>query len=62
MHACPRCGESTPGAYSEGGLRWAICYSCMDQDRKYRETMRWQHGDEYGDAIEFDEHNKQVTP
>lgn len=29
MHCCPRCGEPTNGAFSEGGLRWAICEECM---------------------------------
>jgi len=30
-HNCPRCGEKTTGAYSEGGLRWAICEDCYCQ-------------------------------
>ena len=33
MHACPRCGRLTNGSMSEGGLRWAICDDCMDDDR-----------------------------
>ena len=32
-HPCPRCGQPTPGAYSEGGVRWAICERCMESDR-----------------------------
>ena len=31
-HACPRCGTQTEGTYSEGGLLWAICFSCMRND------------------------------
>lgn len=32
-YPCPRCGRPTTGAYSEGGLKWAICQGCMDADR-----------------------------
>lgn len=32
-HECPRCGALTTGAYSEGGLRWAICDDCMRRER-----------------------------
>ena len=31
---CPRCGKPTDGAWSEGGLKWAICGKCMQADRK----------------------------
>jgi hypothetical protein len=40
MHQCPRCGQYTEGAYSEGGLRWAICDDCMDADRRRAEEER----------------------
>lgn len=33
-HPCPRCGRPTAGAFSEGGLRWAICEDCMAKDRE----------------------------
>jgi len=33
-HACPRCGKPTEGAWSEGGLKWAICDDCMEQIRR----------------------------
>lgn len=33
MHACPRCGQPTNGSISEGGLHWAICDDCMDDDQ-----------------------------
>lgn len=43
-HPCPRCGQSTTGAWSEGGLRWAICEDCMTRDREkldeYVQEMR----------------------
>jgi hypothetical protein len=29
---CPRCGRETTGAWSEGGIRWAICPECMSDD------------------------------
>lgn len=29
---CVRCGQEA-GAFSEGGLRWAICEDCMAADR-----------------------------
>ncbi len=32
MHNCPRCGQLTSGAWSEGGLLWAICDDCMSAD------------------------------
>jgi len=40
MHNCPRCGQSTSGSYSEGGLKWAICDDCMDADRRHAEEER----------------------
>ena len=33
-HLCPRCGLPTPGAWSEGGLRWALCDECMRRERE----------------------------
>jgi len=33
MHNCPRCGQRTSGAWSEGGLRWAICDHCTRRER-----------------------------
>jgi hypothetical protein len=54
---CPRCGQPG-GSWSEGGLRWAVCGDCMDQDHRYRQDMRRQRGDLYGDAIERDDHCK----
>jgi len=35
-HACPRCGQSTSGSYSEGGCRWAMCDDCMNAERRHR--------------------------
>lgn len=32
MHKCPICGEQTEGAFSEGGIRWAICDDCMNNN------------------------------
>lgn len=32
-HPCPRCGNSTDGSWSEGGLKWAICDNCMNEER-----------------------------
>ena len=41
-HPCPNCGQATLGAYSEGGLRWAICEDCMVQRRKtYEEEAKY---------------------
>lgn len=34
MHECPRCGQPTDGAWSPGGLRWAICDECMRYTRE----------------------------
>lgn len=39
-HPCPRCGEPTGGAYSEGGLRWAICERCMAEEREASREQR----------------------
>ena len=39
MHACPRCGKQTEGAWSEGGLKWAICDECMARER---EELEWE--------------------
>jgi len=45
-HKCPRCGQSTDGAWSEGGLRWAICEECMqdrrEQEAQWREKEYWE--------------------
>lgn len=30
---CPRCGSLTPGAWSEGGLKWALCDACLEAER-----------------------------
>ena len=41
---CPRCGKSSTGSWSEGGLRWAICEDCMRKDRQEqarRENENW---------------------
>lgn len=35
IHPCPRCGEATEGAVSQGGIRWAICETCMDEDQRW---------------------------
>lgn len=32
MNECPRCGIETDGAWSEGGLKWAICEACMNHE------------------------------
>jgi len=32
MHSCPICGKLTEGAFSESGVRWAICDDCMDAE------------------------------
>lgn len=34
MHACPTCGKETDGAWSEGGVKWAICDDCMSARRE----------------------------
>lgn len=40
MHNCPRCGQPTNGAWSEGGLLWAICDDCMSADSSAVEEVR----------------------
>ncbi len=40
MHNCPRCGQLTSGAWSEGGLKWAICDNCMSADIHTSEAER----------------------
>jgi len=44
---CPRCGRLTTGAWSEGGVKWAICEDCMAeeqcQNRKEREKRKEQN-------------------
>lgn len=42
VHECPRCGIETDGAWSEGGLKWAVCERCMHQDHHNRE-LRERH-------------------
>jgi hypothetical protein len=39
-HKCPRCNNDTEGSYSEGGLLWAICDDCMQQEREEIEYER----------------------
>lgn len=34
VHICPRCGDQTEGAFSEGGIRWAICEDCVAEERR----------------------------
>lgn len=34
MHKCPKCGNETDGSYSEGGLLWAICETCMIKEQE----------------------------
>jgi len=34
MYNCQRCGKPTSGAYSMGGLLWAICEDCMADDHR----------------------------
>ena len=43
-HPCPRCGKATQGSYSEGGLLWAICDTCMTADREVarNDEQRWR--------------------
>lgn len=42
MHMCPRCGRLTAGSYSAGGLKWAICDECM-QEEEGGNIPRYQH-------------------
>ena len=39
LHPCPRCGRMTKGAWSEGGLRWAICDECLVMEPVKREAV-----------------------
>lgn len=43
-YPCPRCGRPTTGTPTEGGLRWALCWDCMEADtaaiRHEREAER----------------------
>ena len=32
IHQCPKCGKETEGAFSEGGILWAICEGCMQKE------------------------------
>jgi hypothetical protein len=34
MHSCPICGKPTEGAWSEGGVKWAICEECMEKESR----------------------------
>ncbi len=49
-HACPRCGQETQGAYSEGGLRWAICEDCMARERQEAKGAKSVKSAEEGDG------------
>lgn len=32
---CPRCGKDNEGgSYSEGGILWALCGDCMNDDKE----------------------------
>jgi len=31
---CPRCGGKTEGSYSQGGILWALCEDCMNNDQE----------------------------
>ena len=35
MHECPNCGAQTEGSWSEGGVKWAICDTCMEKERNH---------------------------
>ena len=56
---CPRCGKETEGSYSMGGILWAICEDCMNNDEEQfkRDYERCLHqGRRYmenGDINEF---------
>ena len=56
---CPRCGKKTEGSYSEGGILWALCEDCMNDDReqfKRDYENRLKQGKRYqetGDINEF---------
>ena len=39
-HPCPRCGKITEGAYSQGGLKWAICDDCMGASRSWERHQK----------------------
>ena len=47
-HACPRCGQTTQGSYSPGGLRWAICDTCMTADREVARDDEQRQGRQGG--------------
>jgi len=32
MHYCPRCGDLTSGAWTEGGTKLSICEDCYQQE------------------------------
>jgi hypothetical protein len=54
MHKCPRCNNDTEGSYSEGGLLWAICDDCMQQEREEIEYERqFEYGEWYDDDLEI---------
>ena len=45
-HPCPRCGKPTDGAFSEGGLKWAICEDCMTKMRGFGPTKDEKEAEE----------------
>lgn len=34
LHSCPHCGRPTSGAWSGGGVKWAVCEECMEADKQ----------------------------
>ena len=49
-HECPECGKETEGTFSEGGILWAICEDCMQDEldaqevyeRNVQDYMDWK--------------------
>ena len=59
---CPRCGKETKGSYSEGGILWALCEDCMNDDQKkfnrdYERCLK--QGDRYFETGDINEFRKQ---
>ena len=56
---CQRCGKNTKGSYSAGGILWALCEDCMNDDEKQFKRdyeSRLKQGKRYqetGDIKEF---------
>ena len=45
--ACPRCGQPTAGAWSEGGVQWTLCEACLAAEASVdREEGLWDDGGE----------------